>query len=52
LYGLLANQTVTGVTVNLANVANVYAVGSNGSVPTNGGLDTEGYTAIWLRFAR
>jgi len=44
VYGLLANQTITGVTVNLANVANVYAVGSNGSVPTNGGLDTEGYS--------
>ncbi len=44
VYGLLANQTVTGVTVNLANVANVYAIGSNGTVPTNGGLDTEGYS--------
>jgi hypothetical protein len=43
VYGLLANQTVTGVPVNLANVANVYAIGSNGTVPTNGGLDTEGY---------
>jgi hypothetical protein len=44
VYGLLANQPVSGVSVNLANVANVYAVGSNGTVPTNGGLDTEGYS--------
>ena len=43
VYGLLASQAVTGVTVNLANVANVYAIGSNGTALTNGGLDTEGY---------
>ncbi len=44
VYGLLANQSVTGVPVNLANVANVYAIGSSGTIPTNGGLDTEGYS--------
>ncbi len=44
VYGLLSSQTTAGVTVNLANAANVYAIGSSGAVPTNGGLDTEGYS--------
>jgi hypothetical protein len=43
VYGLIANQTVTGTPVNLANVANVYAIGNNGTAPANGGLDTYGY---------
>jgi hypothetical protein len=44
VYGLLANQTATGTPVNLANVANVYAIVANGTAPPNGGLDTEGYS--------
>jgi hypothetical protein len=39
VYGLLASQSVTGVSVNLANVANVYAIGSSGAVPAGGGID-------------
>ncbi len=46
VYGLFANQSVTGVTVNLANVANVYAIGNSGTVPSNGGVDTAGYEYV------
>ncbi len=44
VYGLLANQPVTGVPVNLAKAANVYAIGTSGVAPTGGGIDgSSGY---------
>jgi hypothetical protein len=44
VYGLLANEAVSGTPVSLAKVANVYAIVASGTVPPNGGLDTEGYS--------
>jgi hypothetical protein len=45
VYGLLnASRAVTGVSVNLAPVANVTAFVNNGTAPANGGLDGQGYS--------